>query len=56
MSKEDPAEKHVRRLEEKAEEDEGEDYPISLPMVLGIIFTAIVLLGLLGWMVCSLLG
>jgi hypothetical protein len=56
MSKKDPTEEWIKRLDEKAEaEDEGEDYPISLPMVLGIIFTGIVLFGLLGWMILSLL-
>ena len=52
MSEEDPAEKHVRRLDEK-EPKKSKLSEVSLAMiVLGII----ILIGLLGWMVYSLLG
>ena len=47
--KKDPAEEWIKRLDEKAEEDEGEDYPISLTAVILIILGGILLLGLLGW-------
>lgn len=53
--KKDPAEEWIKRLDEKAEDDEGEDYPISLTAVLLIILGGIFVLGVLGWIVFSIL-
>ncbi|HET6886602.1 MAG TPA: hypothetical protein VFH87_01640 [Candidatus Udaeobacter sp.] len=56
--KKDPTEEWIKRLDEgpENEEDEGEDYPISLATVLLLIFGLIAVLGLLSWFVLSLLG
>lgn len=53
--KKDPTEEWIKRLDEKAEDDEGEDFPISLAIVLCLILGGILLLGLCGWIVFSLL-
>lgn len=53
--KKDPAEEWIKRLNERPQEDEGEDYPISLPAVLLIILGGILLLGLLVWMAVAFL-